>query len=509
VADLTFLPALRRVAVAGFQCPAAVERDRRHWQDVAAAAMLVLLGLILFRSQVFGDGLYIGNPDRLNSNLKILKFHLDGLSGGHLDAWSPLEMLGYDTFALPYTFPSIFTLLAYLIGPEKLYVGAGYQLPVLLSLAGLAAYAFLRVAVAPAFAAFVGAILYQFSAITILKISQNDLSFAVFIFIPILLIVIRKANAQSTRLYFLLLTALIFLLLHFTFLQKASYAMILAGSYCLYRSFVEHDWKLSAVFAAACVVAVIGAFPRLYGIALAMREYSRIAADLNFSQFADVYRFQSIFPSQILRWFDVGIFGRYPSDGNLVLQNYHNLTEGFLLYTSSFVPFLLLFGPLVYRDRPFALIYSRRNDGSFFFWFLAFTISVIVVLRHFAIQDRSERRETQHVRHERTTMLREQAFSGAKTAFVQASRLLNFEPEDLSGNLIVQLGTATEELNRTWYERSTGRRITDVQRQVKHSVIPWMAATLDGVVHQTGTVFESKFMLTWSFSEEAAAGKYI
>jgi hypothetical protein len=26
------------------------------------------------------------------------------------------------------------------------------------------------------------------------------------------------------------------------------------------------------------------------------------------------------------------------------------------------------------------------------------------------------------------------------------------EPEDLSGNLIVQLGTVTEELNRRWYE---------------------------------------------------------
>jgi predicted phage-related endonuclease len=28
------------------------------------------------------------------------------------------------------------------------------------------------------------------------------------------------------------------------------------------------------------------------------------------------------------------------------------------------------------------------------------------------------------------------------------------EPEDLSGNLIVQLGLATEALNRHWYERS-------------------------------------------------------
>src|SRR5262249_16164481 len=78
------------------------------------------------------------------------------------------------------------------------------------------------------------------------------------------------------------------------------------------------------------------------------------------------------------------------------------------------------------------------------------------------------------------------------------------EAEDLSGNLIVQLGAATEELNRTWYERNTGRTVTDIQRQVKHSAIPWMVATLDGTVEATGAVFEAKFMLPWSFSEEAA-----
>ena len=83
------------------------------------------------------------------------------------------------------------------------------------------------------------------------------------------------------------------------------------------------------------------------------------------------------------------------------------------------------------------------------------------------------------------------------------------EPEDLSGNLIVQLGVATEELNRRWYERNTGRRITDVQRRVKHPAIPWMAATLDGIVEGTGAVFEAKFMLPWSFSEEAAAEKHM
>jgi predicted phage-related endonuclease len=82
-------------------------------------------------------------------------------------------------------------------------------------------------------------------------------------------------------------------------------------------------------------------------------------------------------------------------------------------------------------------------------------------------------------------------------------------PEDLSGNLLVQLGSATEELNRLWYERNSGHRVRDIQRWVKHPAISWMAATLDGIVEGRDAVFESKFMLPWSFSEEAAAAKYM
>jgi predicted phage-related endonuclease len=83
------------------------------------------------------------------------------------------------------------------------------------------------------------------------------------------------------------------------------------------------------------------------------------------------------------------------------------------------------------------------------------------------------------------------------------------EPEDLSNNLAVQLGVATEPLNRTWYERNTGRSIRDIQRWVRHPINRWMAATLDGLVHETDVVFEAKFMLPWSFSEEAAAEKHM
>jgi predicted phage-related endonuclease len=83
------------------------------------------------------------------------------------------------------------------------------------------------------------------------------------------------------------------------------------------------------------------------------------------------------------------------------------------------------------------------------------------------------------------------------------------EPEDLSANLIVQLGVVTEDLNRRWYELNTGQTVKNVQRRVWHPVVRWMAATLDGLVEGTGAVFEAKFMLPWSFSEEGAAEKYM
>ena len=83
------------------------------------------------------------------------------------------------------------------------------------------------------------------------------------------------------------------------------------------------------------------------------------------------------------------------------------------------------------------------------------------------------------------------------------------EPKDLSDNLVVQLGTVTEALNRRWYERNTGRTVGDVQKRLRHPIHKWMAATLDGLIEPGGEVFEAKFMLPWTFSEEAAAEKYM
>jgi predicted phage-related endonuclease len=81
--------------------------------------------------------------------------------------------------------------------------------------------------------------------------------------------------------------------------------------------------------------------------------------------------------------------------------------------------------------------------------------------------------------------------------------------QDLSNDLVVQLGSITEDLNRTWYERASGYTVEDVQRKVRHPIHKWMGATLDGRVQQTGAVYEAKFMLPWNFSEEAAADKHM
>jgi predicted phage-related endonuclease len=83
------------------------------------------------------------------------------------------------------------------------------------------------------------------------------------------------------------------------------------------------------------------------------------------------------------------------------------------------------------------------------------------------------------------------------------------ESDDLSGELLVQLGAVTERLNRHWYEKNTGHVVIDVQRRLFHAVHRWMAATLDGRVESTGAVFEAKFMLPWNFSEEGAAAKHM
>lgn len=81
------------------------------------------------------------------------------------------------------------------------------------------------------------------------------------------------------------------------------------------------------------------------------------------------------------------------------------------------------------------------------------------------------------------------------------------EPEDLSSVLPVMMGLWTEELNRHWYELTTGRRITDEQLECVREDLPWMTCTLDGLTtteRGQGAIFEAKHVNAFSDGDTIA-----
>ena len=345
--------------------------------DAISIFLLMALAIWLFRGHVFGDSLWIGNPDRLNSDLKTLAHYLSGLGRGGISAWNEHEMMGYDSFVLPYTAPNPVVYLVALFGGANLYVTMGYVAVAMLAAAGLAAYAFLRTILPAGLPALVGAVCYEFSSLTVLKVSQNSMSFAVFIAIPLLLLIIRHIRRENAAGCFLALTVLFSTVISLMFLQKVAYAVLLAGSYAAWRSMTERSWRPAFVFAAALALAVVFSLPRVLGIAEALGEYARVVAGLNMKNFEDLYLFQNIKPYEIYRWFDNSIFGRNPSEAG-ALGSSINLTEGFLLYTSTVVPLVLLTsltrGPLVWLN----VFRGPRREAAFFFWALAACVAVVV-----------------------------------------------------------------------------------------------------------------------------------
>ena len=53
-------------------------------------------------------------------------------------------------------------------------------------------------------------------------------------------------------------------------------------------------------------------------------------------------------------------------------------------------------------------------------------------------------------------------------------RHVNADKPESAFNLVVQLGVATEDLNRRWYEANTGQVITDIQQNIRHPILGWM-----------------------------------
>jgi hypothetical protein len=350
---------------------------KQHHRAFLAYAVMIAIPLLLFRVPVLGQGTWIGNPDRLNNQFKVLLFYVRGIASGTLAAWNEHEMLGFDSFVLPGIFPGPTTWLSVALeGPSFLH-SEGWLNVALLVLAGFAALAFLRAIGSGWFEGVVGAACYQLCGVTILKVSQYDVSAAIVVFIPLALILVRAARPERAVLVFVGLVAVIVSMLLFTTLQSVAYAAMLLGAYALWRSFCARSPMPAVLTAASAAVAIVLASPRLIGNALAIRQYSRATQGADLRDFDVVYQLQNVRPYEILRWLDGTIFGVSPSDA-VRIHNGINLAEGVLLATSAAVPFLLVLALPRFHGRWAGLMLERERDTAFWFWILLITVLVVV-----------------------------------------------------------------------------------------------------------------------------------
>jgi predicted phage-related endonuclease len=84
------------------------------------------------------------------------------------------------------------------------------------------------------------------------------------------------------------------------------------------------------------------------------------------------------------------------------------------------------------------------------------------------------------------------------------------EPEDLSDNLLVQMGVYTEALNLAWFTKQTGCVVTDRQTKITHPNRPYLRATLDGKTHLPAgpAVIDAKHCSPFGFDASERAQHY-
>jgi predicted phage-related endonuclease len=76
------------------------------------------------------------------------------------------------------------------------------------------------------------------------------------------------------------------------------------------------------------------------------------------------------------------------------------------------------------------------------------------------------------------------------------------EPADLSNVLPVILGCWTEPFNRQWFEHLTATRISNVGAIFTCRVHEWRRCTLDGIIQDTGSIFEAKHTSAFAKADE-------
>jgi hypothetical protein len=297
------------------------------------------VSLGLFGPHVLGKGTFIGDADRLNTFLNIRKFSVDSARElGRVPSWNDRMFLGFGTCGLHWMLPEAdpFAYLGALVPQESLFWITGLVSCLFVIVAAWAFYALAYDTCAAPFPSFVGAALYVLSSFSINRICQVDWAFAVLLGAPLGLLILRRVRAYNAARSFLGLTALAAFLLVMTFLQEVAYVFFLLGVYACHRSLATRSWRPLVVAAAALLTASLFALPRLYTVFEDIRELDRSKS------------FQRTTWPEVFRWFDEGLFGRYPQEAQRI-ENGINLHEGVQFHSSIFAALLVVAGAVRLR----------------------------------------------------------------------------------------------------------------------------------------------------------------
>ena len=331
----------------------------------------------LFWPHLIGDYTFFGNPDRLNHSLKLLKFFSESINAGNpFQAWNDLEMMGFDAFSQPYITLNPFAFFVAAFDPKNIYIIAGFESFFLLAFSGFSAFLFFRSAVVVNnLLAILGGILYQCSAISILKVSQNDFSFMALILLPLMSTVVSRTNRFNLASNFFLFSTLTFILLEFCFIQKAAYVLIFVGLYILFIAWQRKDIKIFYLFLLAGSIGTLGATGRLVGLFEYMGNSIRFDPNTQILTYADLLKYQGLKIYDFFRWFEDGLFGINFKD-QAAINNRINLSEGFLLYTSPMVPIITIVALLSHKSSWDGGIFGKLNLPRFLIWMTLFTFGV-------------------------------------------------------------------------------------------------------------------------------------
>jgi len=342
--------------------------------DVMACAILAMLVLWYFLPHALGRALFVGDSDRMSHFFTWLIHLNNGVRHGYLPTWNDHLFGGYSTVGLPYTYFNPIAFVGLFFRPELQNWVAGWTSMLWLWLAGVAAYMFIRRSVPSAFCAFVGAALYESSAVLVLKISQNESTFSVTVLTPIILLSLAAAR-RGQLLRWTLLAALAFTyLFSVSFLQEAAYACMLFGLFVVYRLIVRRQWYPLLVAVMAGIPAFLIALPRLINVTTELRLSNRASAEGFHQAWLSLGAFNRY---ETLRLLDDRILGRYFSHA-LQLGNSINLHEGMIAYISTYAVAIIVVGMACYVLSTRYRDSLAGQDGGFHLLFVLFCLSVPV-----------------------------------------------------------------------------------------------------------------------------------